>query len=357
MAEKPTYEELEKKIQELEQLKLDHQKIEKALQESQSRFKLLYERTPLAYQSLDQNGNFIEINRSWTDVMGYSREEVIGKSFSEFLHPDSKDHFNENFPRFKAIGEILGVEFEMVKKDGSLILVSFHGRIGKNKYGDFQQTHCILQDVTEQKKIEEALLETEWKFKALFEKGPIGVAYHKMIYDISGKPIDYFFLDANDTYNALTGVDPKGKNVTQAFPGIENDPFDWIGTFGHVAQTGEQIRFEQYLQLNGQWYDCVAYQYKQDHFVAAFLNITERKQAEKEREELIVELQAALEKVKTLSGLLPICASCKKIRDDKGYWNQIETYIQNHSEAEFSHGICPDCAKTLYPDIKLYPES
>lgn len=61
----------------------------------------------------------------------------------------------------------------------------------------------------------------------------------------------------------------------------------------------------------------------------------------------IEELKAALANVKLLSGLLPICASCKKIRDDKGYWNQIESYIKEHSEAEFSHGICPDCAKAL----------
>ncbi len=67
-----------------------------------------------------------------------------------------------------------------------------------------------------------------------------------------------------------------------------------------------------------------------------------------ERERLIAELQEALAKVKLLSGFLPICASCKKIRDDKGYWQQIELYIREHSEAEFSHGICPDCATKLY---------
>lgn len=80
-------------------------------------------------------------------------------------------------------------------------------------------------------------------------------------------------------------------------------------------------------------------------------DINDRKQAEKERELLIVQLQEALAEVKTLSGFLPICVSCKMIRDDKGYWNQIESYIQKHSEAEFSHSICPDCAKKIYPDF------
>ena len=72
-----------------------------------------------------------------------------------------------------------------------------------------------------------------------------------------------------------------------------------------------------------------------------------------QRETMQKEREKALLTVKILSGLLPICASCKKIRDDKGYWNQIESYIKDHSEAEFSHGICPDCAKKLYPDLDL----
>ena len=63
------------------------------------------------------------------------------------------------------------------------------------------------------------------------------------------------------------------------------------------------------------------------------------------------ELRSALANIRTLEGLLPICASCKRIRDDKGYWNQIETYISRHSRAEFTHGICPECFARLYPDL------
>ena len=73
--------------------------------------------------------------------------------------------------------------------------------------------------------------------------------------------------------------------------------------------------------------------------------------ADAEKSTIIADLQEAIARVKTLSGFLPICASCKKIRDDKGYWNQIEAYISEHSEAEFSHGICPQCAQKLYPHL------
>jgi DNA-binding response OmpR family regulator len=77
----------------------------------------------------------------------------------------------------------------------------------------------------------------------------------------------------------------------------------------------------------------------------------ERKRGELERSNLIRKLTHALEKIQTLRGLLPICTRCKKIRDDEGYWHQVEVYIRDHSEAEFSHGFCPDCARELYPQF------
>lgn len=80
-------------------------------------------------------------------------------------------------------------------------------------------------------------------------------------------------------------------------------------------------------------------------------DITAKKQLQAKMEQTIADLEKALAEIKTLKGFLPICASCKKIRDDKGYWNQIEAYISDHTEVEFTHGLCPDCAKQLYPDL------
>lgn len=84
--------------------------------------------------------------------------------------------------------------------------------------------------------------------------------------------------------------------------------------------------------------------------LCTFRDISVRQKAEKERESLINDLQDALEKVKKLRGLLPICSHCKKIRDDSGYWTQVEDYITTHSDAEFTHGLCPTCAAQLYPE-------
>ncbi len=83
------------------------------------------------------------------------------------------------------------------------------------------------------------------------------------------------------------------------------------------------------------------------------IEIEERRRAHIEKDNLILELKDALAKVKSLSGLLPICASCKRIRDDRGYWNQLESYVREHSTAEFSHGICPECTARLYPELRL----
>lgn len=85
------------------------------------------------------------------------------------------------------------------------------------------------------------------------------------------------------------------------------------------------------------------------HYIAIKEDITERKKADEERERMIAELQEALEQIKTLKGIVPICANCKQIRDDEGFWQQVESYVEKHTEAQFSHGICPVCVEKLYP--------
>lgn len=124
-----------------------------ALRNSEEKFKTLYEKAPLSYQSLDENGTIIEVNDTWLAVLGYERHQVIGRHFSRFLHSEWKAHFKEQFPRFKAIGEVLGAEFEMVKKDGSRILVSFHGKISRIAGSNSIKTHCLFRDITTEKQL------------------------------------------------------------------------------------------------------------------------------------------------------------------------------------------------------------
>jgi PAS domain S-box-containing protein len=142
------YNNLQLKLQIVEQKK----SIE-LLKSSEERLQSLFIKAPLGCQSLDSDGNLIEINQLWIDTLGYSREEVIGKWFGDFLLPAFQEGFCKQFAIFKAKGKIHS-EFEMVHKNGHKLFIAFDGKIVYNLDGSFKQTHCILQDITEKKKLE-----------------------------------------------------------------------------------------------------------------------------------------------------------------------------------------------------------
>lgn len=151
----------ENELKSVLEIAVHKQQADKKVRESEERFRALYQHAPLPYQSLDESGNLIEVNSSWMEQLGYSKEEVIGKSFADFLHPNWIAHFHDNFPRFKSVGEVLGVEFKMRKKDGSYIWVEFNGKIRRNRDGTFVQTHCVFNDITEQRRLQEEVKKQE----------------------------------------------------------------------------------------------------------------------------------------------------------------------------------------------------
>lgn len=154
----------------------DRKRAEVALAESEKKFRLLYEEAPIPYQSLDEEGHFLEVNPTWLQLTGYSHDEVIGKNFADFLSPKSQDRLRETFPAFKRAGEVYGVEHEMVRKDGSIIDVSIDGRVSRSEDGLFRRTHCVFQDVTQRKKAEAALRESEQRYRAVIDNLHIGIS-------------------------------------------------------------------------------------------------------------------------------------------------------------------------------------
>jgi PAS domain S-box-containing protein len=161
-----------------------------------------------------------------------------------------------------------------------------------------------------------------------------------------------------ETLYGYTAAEMIGKSVTTLLPA--NRPKDFpdiqeIGLFERVERF-ETVR----IRKNGLPVEVALTisplkdpQGKTIGASSVAVDISKRKREEAEWMKLIQELTDALAHVKTLSGLLPICASCKKIRDDKGYWQQVETYIKDRSDADFTHGICPECVKRLYPEYQL----
>ena len=165
--------------------------------------------------------------------------------------------------------------------------------------------------------------------------------------------------DANCRFLGYTREELIGMNARQHSPSKENFK-KLVKAYTHLYLTGEPI---ESLEVEASRKDGTRVFYETSvtlirsskgnpiGFRGVSRDITERKKMEAEREKLIVELQKAISEIKQLSGMLPICASCKKIRNDEGYWEQIEDYIADHSDTEFSHGICPECEKKLYPEL------
>ncbi len=194
------------KSKEIEDLRRENERLKVSI----DRFQFICGKTSFAYQSLDEQGNIIDVNPVWCNLMGYAREEVIGRWFGEFLVSDHKEKFNEGFSRFKSAGEIKGVRFEMVKKDGSSFFAEFTGKISYDKNGCFQQTHCVFSIITECKICETALKDSEERFKILFEYAPDG--YY--LTDLKGR-----FVDGNRMSEQILGWKKEeliGKNYLAA---------------------------------------------------------------------------------------------------------------------------------------------
>jgi len=160
--------------------------------------------------------------------------------------------------------------------------------------GDLAYALYALEVDEERKRVEKALRESEKKYRTLFERITNGFALHEIVLNDKGIPVDYIYLEANHAFGELTGVNVNeiiGKKVTEIFPGIENDPADWIGTYGKVALTGKEIRFEQHFQQLDKWYSILAFSPMQGQFATIFSDITERKKAEVELRRLNEELE------------------------------------------------------------------
>ncbi len=179
--------------------------------------------------------------------------------------------------------------------------------------------------------------------RGILEKSSDGI----LLLDTSGnilssnRGFQKMVMEREDNIAGLNILDFIPKETQNAFV-LNNTEFDLL------LKTKDDRILDVYVRIKNLYKSG-----KLSGYIATISDITEHKNAEKEKDRLITELQQALKEIKTLRGILPICSFCKKIRDDKGYWNQIESYIHKHSDADFSHSICPDCVKKYYPDIEL----
>ncbi|MFC2092547.1 PAS domain-containing protein [Bacteroidota bacterium] len=160
---------LRNRILELEEAQRNNEFLERALLDSEQRYRDLYENAPLGYQSLDDNGNIVEVNDAWCKSLGFQREDVIGTNYKGYLTPKSQKKFGKGFSEFKKTGKVIGAEFEFRKKNGSLVIMSLDAKASYDIHGNFKQSHCIMHDIAERKQSEDALHESEYRLRNVLE--------------------------------------------------------------------------------------------------------------------------------------------------------------------------------------------
>jgi PAS domain S-box-containing protein len=217
-----------------------------------------------------------------------------------------------------------------------------------NACGETEMVLEYARDITARKRAEALLIEREMIFRSLFDMNISAILLidpnTAEIVDANASACSFYGYSKEELKGMkITDINISSqKEVLTEMAGAKSEQRNYFN-FRHRLADGIISDVEVYsgpITVNGRSLLC-----------STVHDISERKEAERERERLIVQLKNALSEIKTLRGLLPICSACKKIRDEKGDWDIIEAYVQKHSEAQFTHGICPDCARAMYPEL------
>lgn len=356
--------------------------------ETEQRFSAIFEQSPYGIVIIDTSGKIIEFNQTSHQELGYTREEFADLSLSDidpFQHPEEiQNSMREVLKKGEAEFEVrhrtkegdiryVHVITRVVNLSGRRVFQAIWHDITERKQtektlkryrehlealvrertAELARVNEELQkDIAVRKRAEHKLRESEERFRRIFEDGPIGIVIFSPSFRI---------FNTNKAMCEMLGY-----KKTELFGRSLEDityPEDRKKTIDLAGQMlrGEVPLFQlekRCVKKHGDilWTNMTTTALRnQDGEVNYALCMVEdignRKSVEQEREILIHELRVAMANIKTLKGLLPTCAWCKKVRDDNGHWQRVETYIEEHSEASFTHGICPDCLKKTDPEI------
>jgi PAS domain S-box-containing protein len=355
--------------------------------ETEQRFSAIFEQSPYGIVIIDTTGKIIEFNQAAHQDLGYTREEFADLSLSDIDPFETPEEIRRSMSEVLEKGEA-GFEVRHRTKEGEIRDVNVIARVVNLSGRRVFQT--IWQDITERKLAEktlsryrehlealvrertaelaklneelqkdiairklaeEKLRESEERFRRIFEDGPLGIVIFSPNFRI---------INTNKAMCQMLGYTKEelsGRSLEDiTYP---EDKKKTIELAGQMLR-GEVPLFQlekRCVKKNGDilWTSMTTTALRnQDGEVGYALCMVEdignRKSIEHEREILIHELRVAMANIKTLKGLLPTCAWCKKVRDDNGHWQKVETYIEEHSDASFTHGICPDCLKENDPE-------
>ena len=313
------------------------------------------EQSPASIVITDPSGAIEYVNPKFVQLTGYSLEEAKGQN-PRILKSGEKpsEEYKQLWDLITSGNEWRG-EFHNKKKNGELYWEFAVISPIRDEQGTTTHYLAVKEDITERKRAEELVATQKRRLSDILEGTNAGTwewniqtgekIYNERWTEIIGYTLEDLAPITIDTWERLVHPDDaqRANNLLQRHLNKETEFYECELRLHHknggwvwVLDRGKVVSWTQEgkpLLMSGTHQD-----------------ITRRKLVEAEREKLIDELQAALAEVKTLSGLIPICASCKKVRDDNGYWQQVENYIQKHTEASFTHGLCPDCMGKYFPD-------
>jgi PAS domain S-box-containing protein len=288
------------------------------------------------------DGTIVSWNKGAEKIYGYKAEEVVGHSIAILVPIGKPDELPGILKQLRRGQCIESYETTRVHKDGHLIAVSVTISPVKDQAGKVVGASAIARDITKQKQAEAALRLSEERFRVALKGAPVVVFTQDL-------QLRYTWI--NSPLLAWARQDSIGKTDAEIIGGEAATRLTAIKQEVLRARVGSRTEVSVVFEGVTHYFDLIVEPLRDAGgmllgLICSATDITSSKN-------LIVRLQEALDQINVLSGLLSICASCKRIRDERQTWQPLESYIQAHSEAKFSHGVCPDCLRKLYPDY--YP--
>lgn len=274
----------------------ERRKAEQDLRHSERRFYNAFHTSPAGMIiTRIKDGKVINVNDSFLQLFEFTKEDVVGHTSIE-LGMWSREERERIIQKQLETGGLRNFELEAKSKTGRVKYILF----SSNPIDIAEEPHHIttIVDISERKKAETELYESERKYRALFENMTAGFVLFEVVANQQGEPVDLIVLKGNPGFEKTTGIkieNSEGKRLTELLPGIENDEANWIGTYGEIALKGGTRQFERGSELLGYFYSVIAYQAGTGQCAVTFVDISDRKKAEIDLQKLNMELEERVE--------------------------------------------------------------
>jgi PAS domain S-box-containing protein len=332
------------------ELEMQNEELRRAqveLDAARARYFDLYDLAPVGYCTVSEQGLILEANLTAASLLGAERSALVRQRLASLILPEDNDIYYRHSKQLFETGQPRACELRMLEMDGAPFWAHLEATVVEDAGAPVGRV--VMSDITGRKRAEEALRESEERYRRIVETAQEGI----WVIDAEGK-VSY----ANERVAEMLGY-PQAEVVGRPvddFVAQEHHELSRQKLARSRRGILEQFEFT-FLQRSGTpLHALVSTNPLHDqagHYAGTLSmvsDITKRKRAEEA-------LRKALDDVRTLRGILPICSNCKKIRDDQGYWTQVEDYVRDRTEAEFSHSFCPECMKKLYPEFARDAES